>query len=500
MKFENFKIVLLLFATFFNSCSNETGTKQQYPNVLFIYVDDLGYGDPGCFNENSKIPTPNMDKLATEGTSFYDAHAPASICGPSRYGVLTGRYSWRNPGGYGNGKAYDECKIEATRETIADMFREVGYNTAQIGKWGLRNNYRQALKNPEKFSDLDSITPGDFDFTKPLNAPNTRGFDYSFTMVMLAEMRNGRMQKNDKWFFENGFPYPAGVTPDPANFDWEGCLPEIAGKAVEYIDTYGGRIYEKEFNIDRNKPFFLYFDPHVPHEPIVPTKEFLGSSGAGKYGDFVVELDYYIGEIIKALKDNNLYDNTVVIFASDNGAEGTAYARILKYGHYSNGELRGAKRDVWEGGHRVPFIIKWPGKTTAGEKCHTPICFTDLFATFADYFNYGLDARTAPDSYSFFNVILDTHAEFNRPPIIYNTHRKVMAIRSGNWVFINAPTGMDNPEPEWFRKKRGVTPSDLPVELFNLKDDPQELRNVAGQYPGMVDSLKAKLFEIMEQK
>ncbi|NPA36769.1 MAG: arylsulfatase [Chlorobi bacterium] len=485
---------LIVFALL-TGCSKEV--QKQKPNVLFIYADDLGYGDPGCYNPGSKIPTPNIDKLAAEGLVFTDAHAPASICGPSRYGVLTGRYSWRRPGGYVNGKAYDECKIGKGRKTIADMFREEGYNTAQIGKWGLRNNYKQALRDPDSIADLDSITPRDFDFSKPIDAPNTRGFDYSLTMVMFAEMRNGRMQKNDKWLMENGYPYPKGATPDPANFDWENCLPELAKKATEYINTYAGKQNRKEFNIDRDKPFFLYFDPHVPHEPIVPTKEFIGSSEAGKYGDFVVELDHYIGELIKVLKENGLYENTIVIFASDNGAEGTAYNRILKYRHYSNGDLRGAKRDVWEGGHRVPFIIKWPGKTKAGAKCNTPVCFTDLFATFADYFGYTLDNKTAPDSYSFLDLISDPEAVFNRPPIIHNTHRRVMAIRDGDWLYIDAPTGTDNPEPEWFRKERGVVPSDMPVELFNLKDDLQQTRNVAGQYPNKATELKDELFMIM---
>ena len=493
----NILLIFLLLPFLFLSCCDSKEIKQKMPNVLFVYVDDLGYGDPGCFNKNSKIPTPNIDKLASEGLVFTDAHAPASICGPSRYGVLTGRYSWRRPGGFGNGKAYDECKIEKDRKTIADMFREEGYNTAQIGKWGLRNNYEQALNDPERFTDLDSITPRDFDYSKPINAPNTRGFDYSFTMVMLAEMRNGRMQKNDKWFFENGYPYPKGTTPDPANFDWENCLPALVKQAAGYINTYGCKRDRKEFNINRSKPFFLYFDPHVPHEPIVPTKEFIGSSGAGKYGDFVVELDHYIGRIIEALKENNLYANTIVIFASDNGAESTAYNRILKYGHYSNGNLRGAKRDVYEGGHRVPFIVKWPGKTKAGAKCNTPVCLTDLFATFADYFDHTLDYKTAPDSYSFLNVISDPKAPFNRPPIIHNTHQRVMAVRDGDWVYIDAPTGMDNSEPEWFREKRGVIPSDIPVELFNLKDDIRQVRNMAGEYPNIAIEMKDELFMIM---
>jgi len=498
LKTVQINLICCLLFIFIFGCTLNLKAKPQKPNVLIIYCDDLGYGDVGYQNPNSKIPTPNIDKLAKSGVCFTNAHAAAAICGPSRYGLLTGRYSWRKPDGAGNGKLYDECKIEPNRKTLAIMFKELGYNTAQMGKWGLRNSYHQALKESAKRKPLDNITPKDFDFSKPIDAPKTRGFNYAFTMTMLAGKRNGRMHPNDKWLFENGYPYPKGVTPDPAHFQWLKCFPTVTQKVLDYINTYAGNMEYKPFNIDRSKPFFIYFDPHTPHEPIVPNKEFWGKSSAGKYGDFVSELDYRVGLVLDTLKKNGLMDNTIIIFSSDNGAEGTSYNRIKKYNHYSNGKLRGAKRDAWEAGNRVPCIIKWPGKTSANKKCDTAICLTDIFSTFAEEFNYQYDENCAEDSYSFLSLLSNQNIDTKRPPIIYHTHRRVMAINCDNWVYIDAPTGMDNREPEWFRKERGVVKHHQKVELFNLNEDLQELINVADKYPEKVKQMKEKLIEMMK--
>ncbi len=476
--------------------SCESKEQQEKPNVLIIYCDDLGYGDIGVYNANSKIPTPYIDKLASEGLSFSDTHAPAAICGPSRYGILTGRYSWRKPDGLGNGKSYEDCRIEKERVTIAMMFQKMGYNTAQIGKWGLRHNYSDILKHPSIL--IDSITLDDLDFSKPLDAVNQRGFDYAFTITMLAGRREGKMHNNDKWYFENGFPYPREITPDPVNFDWSGCFPTITQKVIDYINTFAGKLERTEFRIDREKPFFIYFDPHVPHDPIVPNEEFLGKSNAGKYGDFIYEIDYRVGMILKALEENGLDNNTVVIFTSDNGAEAHSYTRIKEYRHYSNGNLRGAKRDAWEAGTRVPFIMKWPGKTPKGKWSNSPICLTDFFATFADHFNYKLDERTAEDSFSFLQIISKSGMKIERPAIIYHTPKGVMAIRDKEWVFIDAPTGMHTREPEWFREERGVIPHNMPVELFNLSVDPLQLNNIAEKNPEIVNELKTKLNIMLE--
>ena len=495
---NSFPVIFGLSAMIIAGCSPRSEETKTTPNVLLIYCDDLGYGDIGVFNEDSKIPTPNIDKLAVEGISFSDAHAPAAICGPSRYGLLTGRYSWRKPNGMGNGESYEDCQIEKDRVTIAHMFSEMGYNTAQVGKWGLRHNYSDLLKDPDKITKVQDFRYQELDFTKPLDAVNQRGFDYAFSMTMLAGYRNGRWENNDKWYFENGFPYPKGSTPDPENFDWLNCLPVITQKVIDYIDTYAGNLEGEQFNIDRSKPFFIYFDPHVPHLPIVPNKEFLGKTDAGEYGDFIYELDYRIGRILNALEENGLSENTVVIFTSDNGAESIFYDLILKYRHYANGNLRGAKRDAWEAGTRVPFILKWPGKTQGGTWCDTPICLTDLFATFADHLNYKIKKNIAEDSFSFLKLISDPALEIERKPIVYHTMTGTMAIRENEWVYIDAPTGMQSQEPEWFREERGVIPHNMPVELFNLSEDPQQLENLAQKYPEKVKELKSKLTKMME--
>lgn len=471
--------------------------KPDLPNILFIYADDLGYGDVSAYNKQSKISTPNIDLLAQEGVSFMDAHSPAAICAPSRYSLLTGRYAWRSPKGTELGHPYSECKIEKDRPTIASVLKMNGYNTAQIGKWGLRSDYREALKDPSL--PIDSISPSSFDFTKPIYGANKRGFDYCFTLLMLAGKRDGKYMKNDKWFFENGFPY-RGSKPDPAHFDWPQCLPTITDKVVEYIETFSGARKDTAFRIKRDQPFFIYFDPHVPHEPIVPTSDYHGKSQAGDYGDFVVELDDAIGKILNTLDKYGLKDNTLVILSSDNGPESTAYKRIQEYNHYSMGELRGVKRDIWEGGHRVPFIARWPHKIKAGSVCYEPIGLIDMFSTISKLTGSTPPKESGGDSFNILPALLgEKYTTPLREPLIYHSLDRRFAIRDGNWVFINAPTGMTSKEPEWFRKQRGVKEHNLQVELFNLKEDPEQLNNVALQYPEKVKELKNRLNMIMER-
>ncbi len=476
-----------------NICSCSPEDKKQpdrNPNILMIYVDDLGYGDIGAYNSDSKIPTPNIDRLAQEGISFLDAHAPAAICGPSRYSLLTGRYAWREPGGTDNPHAFSECIIEKGRPTIASILKDNGYNTAQMGKWGLRHDVQAALKDPDLL--IDSITQESFDFSKPIYAANTRGFEYALSLVMLTRNKS-------RWLFENGFPLN-GTEPDPDNFDWYSCLPTLTNKVVEYLDTYAGAMEDTAFRINRDEPFFIYFDPHVPHGPIVPNEKYLGKSDAGEYGDFVVELDDAVGSILNTLDKHGLTKNTLVIFSSDNGPENWAYERIRKYDHYSMGNLRGLKRDIWEGGHRVPFIARWPEKIEPGSISDEPIGLIDMMATIAALTNSPPPGKLAEDSYDISPVLLgQEYAGPVREPQIYHSVDRRFAIRDGEWVFIDAPSGMVSREPEWFRELRDVQEHDLDVELFNLKNDPQQRINVAREYPEKVGELKAKMEAIMNR-
>jgi len=275
--------------------------------------------------------------------------------------------------------------------------------------------------------------------------------------------------------------------------------PDSAMKVVEYIETYGGERENPKFRLDREKPFFIYWDPPSPHEPIVPNKAFLGSSGAGKYGDFVVEIDHYVGKMLDTLDRLKLSDKTIVIFSSDNGPESTCYERIKDYGHYSMGSLRGIKRDTWEGGHRLPLLVRWPDVVRAGRHCDQLVCLTDWLATFAEITGQKLPDNAGEDSVSILPLLQDKNITFPlRESVIHHTHtpRVHFAIRNKEWLYIDYITGDANAEPEWFRKERGVHAHGFPGELFNLEHDPQQTVNLYGEYPEKVRELKALLCQI----
>ncbi|MDX2431694.1 MAG: arylsulfatase [Bacteroides sp.] len=468
------------------SCS----TEEELPNILLIYVDDLGYGDLSSYNSNSRIHTPNIDHLAGEGIMFMDAHAPAAICGPSRYGLLTGRYSWRKADGLSNGTTFENLRISRQRPTLATMLKEKGYNTAQIGKWGLRHNYEDALKEGEEISG--DLTFSSFDFPeKKLNGSSLVGFDYSWVMTWLSK------DKGAKYAFENGLPHD----PEFKDYDPHDWLPDATQKAVEYLQAYAGKKDYTPFQIDRKRPFFLYWDPPTPHEPIVPNNQFSGTSEAGDYGDFVVELDHEVGRILKALDENGLSKNTLVIFSSDNGPESIAYSRVQEYRHYSMGDWRGVKRDLYEGGTRVPFILRWPGKIQAGSVKDEPICLIDIFASLAELSGYKLPENAGEDSQSFLPLLLDQEYQVASPkPIVYHTHKGRFALREGNMLYVDAETGSQSKEPEWFYKERKVQAHGLSSELFDLSSDPQQLVNIAEENPEMVQEMKTGLEKIKAKK
>jgi arylsulfatase A len=466
------------------------------PNVVLVYADDLGYGDVKCCNPASKIPTPNLDRLAAQGVVFADAHTPAAICGPSRYGLLTGRYPWRNDRGIELGHAYDQCKIEEGRLTLAAMLGGIGYHCAEMGKWGLRYDYRSALRDPA--TPLDEIGPESFDYSRPILGPNIRGFDYSLTAVMFAipDPQNPARTIKSKWMMENGRAAD-GEDVDPANFDWYAFLPRITERAVEYIEAQAGSRDEPAFGIERQQPFFLYFDPHVPHLPLVPNAPFRGTSEAGEYGDYVVELDDSIGRLMQALEDNGLAENTIFMVSSDNGPESVCYEQIRTYGHYSMGDLRGVKRDNWEGGSRVPFLVRWPGLAPAGTRNETPIGLIGMMATLAEYFGIELDSESGVDSHSFLAQMRNPEQVCpEMPPVVYHTPKGDLALRWNGWVYIDAPSGMCSHEPEWFREERGVQAHTQAVELFDLREDPQQLVNVAARCPDQVRAMEAELERI----
>jgi arylsulfatase A-like enzyme len=468
------------------------------PNIVYILADDLGYGDLGCYNPQSKIPTPHLDDFAQQGIRFSDAHAPDAVCTPTRYGVLTGRYSFRSRLKSGVLPVWGEPLIEEGRLTVPALLRRHGYATICIGKWHL--GMRWPTQDGRPAASKDGI--GNVDFTQPIaEGPTTRGFDRYFG-VDLPNYPPYCFIENDRTV---GIPSLAAPLakgsfnrPGPMVPGWKlvNIMPELTRRAVRYI--------EDAAKAAPARPFFLYFPLTAPHYPVVPTPEYHGRSQAGDYGDFVAQVDGTVGEVLAALKRTGLAANTLVVFTSDNGPECIevdpgAYERIQLFGHRSMDGLRGVKRDAWEGGHRVPFIARWPGRIPAGALSHETICHVDLMATCAALLGVKLPPDAGEDSCNILPALLNEKRErpIREATVLHSCNGK-FAIRQGDWVLIDAPTGDDNGrrgEPDWFKQERGYTANQFPGELYNLCDDLIQRRNLYHQQPEVVQRLKALLEE-----
>ncbi|MCY3019831.1 MAG: arylsulfatase, partial [Planctomycetota bacterium] len=366
------------------------------PNVIYILADDLGYGDISCLNKNSKIPTPNIDRLAAEGISFTDAHSASAVCTPTRYGVLTGRYCWRTSLKKGVLYGYSPPLIEPTRMTVASLLKQHGYDTACIGKWHLgltwaRKDGVAAGKLAENGEDVD--------FTKPIKGgPTELGFDHfygisaSLDMPPYTYIENARVVKLPTEQAGKGEFGRAGLK--APGFEAVNVLPDLTKKAVEFID---GHAADKPA-----RPFFLYFPVNAPHTPIAPADMAKGKSQAGKYGDFVAEVDWTVGEVMKCLERNKLGANTLLIVTSDNGSSPHGFPEedVKKYDHQTSYHFRGRKSDAWDGGHHIPFIARWPGKVKAGSVSDEIICLNDLMATCAALVGAKLPDGAGEDSYN----------------------------------------------------------------------------------------------------
>lgn len=458
------------------------------PNIVIILADDLGYGDLGCYNKNSKIPTPNLDRLAKQGMRFTDAHSPSAVCSPTRYGLLTGRYPFRSPLKKGVVAPWGAPIIEPGRLTMAEMLRRAGYRTACIGKWHLGWNW--ATKDGKApASGKDSLS--NVDFKKAItNGPTTRGFDYYFgtdvpNFPPYCYIENDRTIGIPSEKSRPEFNRPGPMLPD---WQWVEVLPELSRRSVKYI--------EQSAKQSPRTPFFLYVPLTSPHYPVVPSKDFQGKSKAGDYGDFVVQTDAVVGDILRALEQSGVAEDTIVIFTSDNGPEVVgevgigAYERLRRFGHASMGLWRGVKRDLWEGGHRMPFLVRWPGKVQPNTTSDETIGFTDLMATFAAIVKSPLPNDAAEDS-------VDISAAFRgekvkREGLVHASGSGKLAIRQGDWVLIAAASGQDNSkasgEPAWFRMDRGYADHKHPFELYNLREDPTQKTN---RYAEQIDRAKA---------
>jgi len=464
------------------------------PNILIILADDLGYGDLSCLNPDSKIPTPNMDRLASEGMLFTDMHSPSAVCTPTRYGLLTGRYCWRTRLKSGVLVGHDPALIAPGRLTIGSLLQQQGYHTACIGKWHLGLNW--VKKDPERpltyglAWQLDSVN---VDYSQGVtDGPNSHGFDYSYIIPSSLDIQPYAYLENHQVL---GLPmkFTEGVYPDKAgrgvfwrygdvasDFVFEEVLDQLTAKAVSYLE---GRADKPE------QPFMLYFPLTAPHTPWLPTKEVRGASGAGRYGDFVVQVDRCVGRVLDALDRLQLSSNTLVILTSDNGADWRP-SDIEAYGHLANYHFRGRKADIWEAGHRVPFLLRWPGKVMPGSSSPALACLTDLMATFADMHNRRLPEGAGEDSYSLLPA-LDGKQQPDavRPDLIHHSLAGKFAIRKDEWKLIPSRGSGGFSQPKNYEPKEGEAPG----QLYNLAQDIGENDNLYLQAPRRVAQLEQLL-------
>ena len=426
---------------------------KELPNVVIILADDLGYGDCEPFNPPSKISTPNLNQLARDGIRFTDAHAASSTCTPSRYGLLTGINPART-GVLNTLLSRGEPIIGEEEKTLADLFRSKGYRTHMVGKWHL------GFLWDKKWTD------------QPLRGgPIDLGFDTFFGIHSSAGIGPLCFMEQDLLVGRPTEPISLSKydirgekteirTEAAPGFSIEGTTPALVSRAIQKIEEHG-------VNGD-SKPFFLYYASPIPHQPWVPMKTFRGKSGLGDYGDFVMQLDWVVGEINQALKKNGLDQNTLLIFISDNGTGPVAHKQMKAQGHASSEKFRGMKAFRYEGGHRVPFIAKWPGKLAAGTTSESTINFTDFFATFAELLsiNPKEEFPTAVDSQSFLTALYEPEKRFPRPPMVH----RLNALRVDDWKWIHP--GRTTP----FEKTRLEE-----YQLYDLKKDPGEQTNIADQ-------------------
>lgn len=477
MLFKNYKKALLVFILLFSYTANAQTSK---PNIIYILADDLGYGDVSCLNKNSKINTVNIDAIAANGMKFTDAHSNSAVCTPTRYGILTGRYAWRTWVQSGVLWSYDSMMIAKNRMTVASLLKNNGYSTAAIGKWHLGLGWQKDAT-------------GKVDLTKKLtNGPNNIGFNYFYGISASLDIPPYVYIENDK-ITATSIDSIQGTTgkgfwregPIGNDFKHSEVLPNFTNRAVDYIKQQSAT----------GKPFFLYLSFPAPHTPILPSKEWLGKSGTNEYGDFVLMMDDMIGKILQVVKETGIEENTMVIFTSDNGCSPQAnLAELKKAGHNPSYIFRGAKADIFEGGHRIPFIVKWPGKIKPGTTNDKTICLTDFMATCAAIVNEKLPGNAAEDSYDLMPLFTG-NGNYHRISTIHHSIDGNFSIRKGRWKleFCAGSGGWGYPT------KADLKTLQLPaIQLYDLYNDWGEQKNVAASHKKIVKELTKEMKKIID--
>jgi arylsulfatase A len=467
-------------------------TAADKPNIVYILCDDLGYGDLSCLNAKSQLKTPNFDRVAAEGVTFTDAHSGSAVCTPTRYGVMTGRYAWRTKLQSGVLGGLSPRLIEPGRTTVASFLKDRGYHTMCIGKWHLGMDWVKL--SGKDVAELNIESPDqvhNVDYSRPYtNGPTAVGFDHYFgisaslDMVPYTFLRDDRVTVlptiDKSWEMMLGRPMATTrLGPTAPEFHANQVLPELTAEAVKYI---GGRAAEAK----SGKPFFLYLPYASPHTPIQPTADWLGKSGLNPYGDFVLQQDANIGAVLKALDEHGLATDTLVIVTSDNGCSPQAkYDELLAKGHNPSYVFRGHKADIYEGGHRVPFLVRWPAKAKVGQTTDRLTCLTDFLATCAEIVGDKLPDTAGEDSVSFLPALLGQPTVKERA-VVHHSINGSFAIRQGNWKLALCPGsgGWSVPRPG----QQDMSAQPL-VQLFNLTDDIAETKNLDATHPEIVTRL-----------
>ncbi|MFR9602673.1 MAG: arylsulfatase [Rikenellaceae bacterium] len=469
------------------------GKESKNPNIIFILADDMGYGDVSGLNENSKIHTPNLDKMISNGAYFSDAHTSSSVSTPSRYSILTGRYNWRSTLKQGVLSGYSRHLIPTYRTTMASMLKRANYNTGCVGKWHLGWDWHYT-EQPTNIDNLSADDKGVIDYSVPIqNGPTALGFDYFFGIAGSLDMPPYVYVQNDMvtaapdhefdgW---SGFAF-CRKGPTGPDFVHEEVLPTFTDKAIEFVKDNG----------KKKDPFFLYLPYPAPHTPILPTEKWMGVSKTNQYGDFVMYLDHEVGRILTTLEEMGIDDNTIVVFTTDNGCSTTArFSELWELGHYPSYIYRGNKADLFEGGHRVPCLVQWPAVIEAGSRSDQTVCMTDFFSTFADIAGLDVADEEGEDSYSLLSAFKDPSCQTPiRDAIIHHSITGEFSIRVGDWKLLASPSsgGWSAPRPNNAEALVGLPP----IQLYNLKSDPAEKFNLQDQYPEKV----AEMFTLLRKQ
>ena len=463
---------------------------ESMPNVIFVLADDLGIGDVSPTNPNCKIQTPNLQMMADEGITFFDAHSPSAVCTPTRYGVLTGRYNWRSTLAKGVLSGTSDHLIPAERPTVAHLLRKSGYHTQMIGKWHL--GWDWAKSSSDQWKNID--------FSKPVkNGPDINGFEGYYAHCGSLDMppyvwvdtgRSTAIPVREEGVTRQQDPYgwyrKGPIGPD---FNIPDVLPHLFDKAVSHVES-------RTKDAKAGKPFFLYLALPAPHTPIVPVPPFKDASGLNPYADFVMQVDHHMGQLLSALKEAGIDDNTLVFFTSDNGCSPQANFDVLKeHGHDPSGGFRGHKADIYEGGHRVPFIVRWPNGIKGGQQTNAVACLTDLYATLRDITGQPVEDLGGEDSFSL-SPAFNGEATTARTTLVSHSIGGSFSIRQGEWkLCISAGSGGWSTPREAEAKKQGLPP----MQLFNLKEDRAENHNLVDENPGKVNELLNQLAREVEQ-